>query len=283
MVGDDAEVSPTDLWAVMLELISALKRRVPDPLKRRIKEMMGLPQTRLHADWGILRPIGPVGGRHVVLDIGASRGWFFHCWKDWCPQAEVHAFEPRREAYEEARALYGADPSIRLNCVALGDRVGSRELRVMERSPASSSFLEHIPEAWAEIRFETGEVARRTVPVTTVDEYCRANGIGFVYLMKVDVQGHELEVLEGAKGTLPVVDHILVESAIRPLYRGAPRFSAVFDWLTDRGFHLLAMRAWHRGNGVLVETDMLFRRNERTPPVDERIERTYVTVGGERR
>jgi FkbM family methyltransferase len=240
---------------------------------------MRVAPTRLHPDWEIVRPIGPVIGRHVVLDVGAEAGWFFHCWKDWCGGAEVHAFEPRREAFEQAKALYGGDPSIRLNCVAVGEQKGSLGLRVMEGSLASSSFLEHLPDTWEEIGFETGEVVERRAPVTTIDDYCRMNSIESVCLMKIDVQGFELAVLRGAEGMLPTVDHILVESAIRPLYVGAPRFSAVFDWLVEHGFHLMAMRAWHRGNNVLVETDMLFRRNDLAPPVDERIERSYVTAG----
>lgn len=263
----------------MRSVISAFKGSVPRPLKGYIKRLMRVAPTRLHPDWEILRPIGPVVGSHIVLDIGSEVGWFFHCWKDWCPGAEVHAFEPRIEAFEQAKALYGADTSIQLNCLAVGEREGNEELRVMEGSLASSSFLEHLPATWEEIGFETGGVVKRRTAVTTIDDYCRMKSIESVYLMKIDVQGFELPVLRGAERVLPTVDHILVESAIRPLYAGAPRFSAVFDWLVDHGFHLMAMRAWHRGNNVLVETDMLFRKEELAPPVDERIERSYTTAG----
>lgn len=150
----------------------------------------------------------------------------------------------------------------------------------MEGSLVSSSFLEHLPATWEEIGFETGDVVKRRTAVTTIDDYCRMKSIESVYLMKIDVQGFELPVLRGAERVLPTVDHILVESAIRPLYAGAPRFSAVFDWVADHGFHLMAMRAWHLGNNVLVETDMLFRKDELAPPVDERIERSYVAIPG---
>jgi len=43
----------------------------------------------------------------------------------------------------------------------------------------------------------------------------------------------------------------------------------VHEFMTEQGFHLMDLRAWHRGNRVLMETDMLFRRNELAPTVDE--------------
>ncbi len=85
------------------------------------------------------------------------------------------------------------------------------------------------------------------------------------------------EVLRGAEATLPRVAHVFVESGIRPLYRGGARFTEVFDHMVARGFHLIGLRAWHRGNQALVESDLLFRRDDLMPPIDPRIDRIYET------
>ena len=250
-----------------------LRSLVPAPVKRGVKNALGLPQTRLHPDWAILRPVGPVVHAHVVLDVGAHHGWFFHCWQDWCPAARVHAFEPYPESFAAMSAEYGRDPRVTLNAVGVGSAPGRMPLRVMADSKVSNSFLPHRPQAWDEVRFRTGAISQVDVPVTTLDDYCASAKIQSVYLLKIDVQGFELEVLRGAGATLPRVDHVLVESAIRPLYEGAARFTEVVDFMRDAGFHLMAMRQWHRGNHVLMETDMLFRRDGLAPPVDESIER----------
>jgi FkbM family methyltransferase len=235
-----------------------------------------MPLTRLHPDWKILEPIGPIYRPHVVIDAGSHEGWFFHCWKDWCPEAEIHAFEPSIEAYERSRELYGGDPSIHINNAALGREAGRLELHVMEQSRVSNSFLQPVDETWREIDYHTGARSTRVVNVIALDDYTKA--IESVYLIKIDVQGFELEVLRGAAEALKRTDYVFVEAAIRPLYHGAPRFTEVYEYLVARRFHLMAMRAWHRGNRTLVETDMLFRRDDLMPPIDPSVERVMEHV-----
>lgn len=254
-------------------------RWIPNQIKQRLKKVLGLPVTRLQADWDILRTIGPVAKPHVVLDIGAHHGWFLHSWKDWCPSAEIHAFEPFPESHARAVELYGADPSITINQKGVGDDITERDLYVLADSLVSNSFLSPRHEKWDEIEFHTGQITKTKVSTTTVDQYCLENRISSVYLMKVDVQGYELKVLRGAEATLRHVDYIFIESAIQPLYAEAAQFTTVAECLMERGFHLMAMQAWHRGNHKLVETDMLFRRNELAPPIDPSIGRIYERIG----
>ena len=90
-----------------------------------IEAMLGLPKTRLHPDWQILGPIGPNYDPHIIVDVGAHSGWFFHCWLDWCPQAQVHAFEPYPPSFKAAFQNYGSDPRVRLVQMAVGDAAGS--------------------------------------------------------------------------------------------------------------------------------------------------------------
>ncbi len=241
--------------------------------------MLGLPKTRLHPDWQILGPIGPNYDPHIIVDVGAHSGWFFHCWLDWCPQAQVHAFEPYPPSFKAAFRNYGSDPRVRLVQMAVGDAAGEHILNVLEESLVSNSLLSPRKSAWEELRWGTGNVTHTRVPVTTLDAYAAAEGISHIYLLKIDVQGYEMHVLRGAAQILPRVDHIFVESGIRPLYENAPRFSDVFHHLSARGFHLMAMQAWHLGNNVLMEADMLFRRDNLMPPVDESFERVTERVG----
>lgn len=260
-------------------LSNFLRRSVPARIKAPLKTMLGLPLTRLNSDWQILQSIGPNYQSHVLVDVGAHEGWFFHCWLDWCPQAEVHAFEPYPPSFEAATRNYGSDPRVRLVQAAVSETAGEQTLQVLEESRVSNSLLSPRQAAWEELRYRSGTITQMRVPVTTLDAYSAAKRLSSIYLLKIDVQGYEMHVLRGAEQILPRVDHILVESAIRPLYEEAPRFSDVFEHLTARGFHLMAMQAWHRGNHVLVETDMLFRRNALMPPVDERVERVVERLG----
>jgi FkbM family methyltransferase len=264
---------------VLDSVLDALRSSCPGWLKAHLKEVLGLPQTRLHSDWQILAPIGPVYRPHVVIDVGAHKGWFFHCWLDWCPQALVHAFEPYPPSVDAVRSNYGADQRVTLVQMALGDAAGEQDLNVLQDSLVSNSLLVPRRPAWEEVQYQTGSIKTERVSVTTLDAYAAAREISSVYLLKIDVQGYEMQVLRGAYQLLPGIDYILVESGIRPLYENAPRFSDVFQHLTERGFHLIGMQAWHRGNHTLVEADMLFRRDDLMTPVDTSLVRITERLG----
>jgi len=257
----------------------ALRRRLPARVKSPLKKMLGLPLTRLHPAWQILAPIGPNYLPHCVIDVGAHTGWFFHCWLDWCPQARVYAFEPYPASFRAAVQNYGSDPRVRLVQMAVGEVVGEQVLNVLNKSIVSNSLLRPRESVWDELRYFTGSVTQTPVAVTTLDAYAASNGLESIYLLKIDVQGYEMHVLRGAANMLSRVDYVFIESGIRPLYEDAPRFSEVFEHLIARGFHLMAMQAWHRGNHTLIESDMLFRRNELMPPVDETVVRVTTRIG----
>ena len=259
-------------------ILEFMRNVLPSPLKNKIKQVFGLPATHLHAHWEVLQPIGPVDKPHIILDVGAHHGWFFHCWLDWCPQAQIYAFEPAPESFVRASELYGADPRVHLFQKGVGAETGELSLNVLADSQVSNSFLTPRQETWESIEYKTGDISTRPVSVTTLDTFCAERGISGAYLLKIDVQGYELEVLKGAVGILPRIDYVFVESGIQRLYEGAPSFADIFLFLEKQGFHLMHLRSWHRGNRVLVETDMIFRRNDLAPEIDRSTDRYYLEL-----
>src|SRR5947207_12820694 len=127
-----------------MKLADLARRALPSRFKRAIKSRLGMPMTRLHSDWKILEAIGPVERPHVVIDAGAHEGWFFHCWKDWCPQAEIHAFEPAIEAFERAKSLYRSDPALHIINAGPASARATLELHVLEPSRVSDSSLQRV-------------------------------------------------------------------------------------------------------------------------------------------
>ncbi|MEN8130159.1 MAG: FkbM family methyltransferase [Pseudomonadota bacterium] len=259
-------------------ILRYLRRLIPQYVRTRTKKVFGMATTRLHPDWDILRLIGPLERPHVVLDVGAHHGWFLHSWQEWCPKAEVHAFEPTAESYAKMNDLYGKNPRVHLVRAGVGAQAGELTLKILKESQVSNSFLTPDATIWGGIEYRTGDIEQRLVSVITLDDYCARAGIQSVFMIKIDVQGFEKEVLKGAGRTLEITDYVFVESGIRRLYEGAPSFAEVHLEMEKRGFHLMTMRAWHRGNNSLVETDMLFRRNELTPDIDRQQDRYYVEL-----
>ena len=85
---------------------------------------------------------------------------------------------------------------------ALSDRTGGAELNVFGEGLGINSL--HGSAAWEEARRAgvAGEVVREQVPLTTADAFCAERGVSVVALLKIDAEGHDLTVMEGARGLL---------------------------------------------------------------------------------
>jgi FkbM family methyltransferase len=121
----------------------------------------------------------------VIFDVGANRGdWTAHAVKA-SEGARIYSFEPLQALYEMLTAR--AFPS-RVRCLQLGlsDASGERQLdrrttSLYRREP----FKQH----------ESDQM--ETIRVVTLDEFCAAEGVERIDFLKVDVEGHELAVLQG--------------------------------------------------------------------------------------
>ncbi|MHB8084856.1 MAG: FkbM family methyltransferase [Dehalococcoidia bacterium] len=122
-----------------------------------------------------------------AIDIGANYGiWSYHLSKSF---GIVEAFEPIDECCDVIRNT--RRKNIRVYNEALSSSPGSMELRI----PVEDCRLLQQSATFGEVE---GQCQRVVVPVTTLDSYS-FTGVGFI---KIDVEGHETEVLKGAEKTI---------------------------------------------------------------------------------
>jgi FkbM family methyltransferase len=130
----------------------------------------------------------------VVFDVGANVGDWTACALAINARAEYHCFEPSAATFA-ALQQRGWPPNVRLNHGALGAANGPMTLHVFgERLGANSLYDRRGTDARTQ-RLEA-------VAVGTVDGYCADHGIGRIDFLKLDTEGHELAVLEGASSML---------------------------------------------------------------------------------
>jgi len=136
---------------------------------------------------------------HTIFDVGANIG-------DWAalalninPSLKLHCFEPSRETYQRLLAR-GWPPDVILNNFGLGSAQEHRTLYLFDDAAGINSLYkrEGLEDGWGLIPQQRTE----TIWLDTVDHYCQEHEIAEVDYLKIDVEGHELEVLKGASTML---------------------------------------------------------------------------------
>jgi FkbM family methyltransferase len=136
-----------------------------------------------------------------IFDVGAHEGEFLDTilppLTDRGTPFVLHAFEPSAPSFERIQFRHGMRRNIHLNNLAMGRQSGERDLYANAPGSSLSSFsrrrLDHFG-----MEFDHTE----RVSVCTLDEYCADHSIEHIDLLKLDVEGHELDVLQGGSGML---------------------------------------------------------------------------------
>jgi FkbM family methyltransferase len=191
--------------------------------------------------------------RLCLFDIGA-RGGIDPRWRPFHRYIEAIGFEPDRlECDRLNREWRSHDPPIRFLPYALAGRAEEVTFYEANWPPASSiyppneEFLKPFPFA----SHLLGVKDKRRISAVTLDEACRSEGIWPDYL-KLDVEGAELQVLEGGEQATAGTLTLELEVEFAPLRTGQPLFADIDVYLRRRGWCLLGLRRvhWRRSAGL---------------------------------
>lgn len=192
----------------------------------------------------------------TVLDIGASKGQFALFAEGRFPDAQIFSFEPLPGPASTLRSVTG--DRVRLEQVALGSQAGSAEINVSARDDSSSL----LPIGERQVKEFPGTARRSTatIEVSTLDAAV-SRPVARPCLLKIDVQGLELEVLKGGREVLGEVDEALVECSFVELYEGQALADEVIGFMHGTGLRLAGVHGTvFSGQGDAVQADFLFRR-----------------------
>lgn len=143
-----------------------------------------------------------LGDGMIVFDVGANVGELTLLFSRLAAGGAVHAFEPAPDAFEALRSAVEREraANVTLNAAALADRPGSVRLNCYDGP--FHAFTSMADRPLADYGVDAGPARPVDVEATTLDAYCEAKGVDRIDLLKIDVEGAELQVLRGARAML---------------------------------------------------------------------------------
>lgn len=205
----------------------------------------------------VLRQLGEI---RTVVDIGANRGQFALAAR-WCfPSTRIVSFEPLLKPVEVYRSVFANDPNATLHEAAIGPRASETTIHISQRDDSSS--LLPIAAAQTSLFPGTSEASTAVIMVGPLSVYIGSEAIEEPALLKLDVQGFELQALAGCEDQLEHFAWVYVECSFIELYEGQAFADEVIAWLRERGFRLRGVyNMAYDGEGCAVQADFLFERS----------------------
>jgi FkbM family methyltransferase len=228
--------------AVALKAI-ALGMKLPEPQIDRVIELLHL--RRLLSFLRI----------NCVLDVGANHGQFAKELRAIGYSGRIVSFEPLQREFDRMSEHFSHDANWRGYRLALGSDEALMDIHV-DRLTVLSSFLNSIAKHDQQ-RTERVSVKRLDTMFSSVVQGIESPRV----FLKMDTQGYDLEVFNGAAGCIAEICGIQSELSVQPLYEGMPHYLEALETYERAGFDLHNLSVVNReSDGGLVELNCFMRR-----------------------
>ena len=193
-------------------------------------------------------------GAEVILDVGANCGWYaIHLQECMARSGIIYAFEPVPKTHEELKAnihLNNLQDKIKEQNFALSDRSGTAVMYLPNFSGSPAASLRNLHEKEENIEVEC--------KLEQLDEFCHAQGLARIDLIKCDVEGAELRVLQGMEYLLKMGRVVTVIVEVHTGVLGQTGCVRIFTLMQALGF---------QANGIGEEGSALVSSIQQTASV----------------
>lgn len=195
----------------------------------------------------------------VVFDVGANIGQFGKNLRNLGYKGKIISFEPISHIYQELKQNTGEDPLWDTVNIGLGNYDGKAQINVSELS-VFSSILNPLPKL-KEFDKRSECIANEEIAVnkldSIIDKFCKE---GSNFFLKIDTQGYEKEIIQGAINSLPYFLGVQLEIAPITLYKGQGTFLEIVSLMESSAFKIALIESvnYSPDEPLLIEMDCIF-------------------------
>jgi FkbM family methyltransferase len=184
-----------------------------------------------------------------ILDVGANKGQSIDFFLGINPNAKITAFEPNKKLFHFLEEKYQSNANINLNNIGVSNTNGELEFNenildetsTFESLNLESKYLEKKAKVLG-VTKESIIVDKYKVAVITLSEFFKSNENSLFDVLKIDVEGHELQVLEGlfSDGNQIKIRLIQLESHNDDMYLSNSKHGDIDQLLNKNGYFEIA-------------------------------------------
>jgi FkbM family methyltransferase len=251
---------PLDALAFFLKHSpAALYYLVNEPLRENFKATSELAFAYQHIENAIEIVKNIKKGKNtegVILDVGGGTATTACLFSKAFQKHKLYIFEPIPSNFKEIEQSKYRTEKWHLVNKAVGSKIGETEMHIANRITASS-LLDLNPEKvdglYADVLTQKETLS---IKVTTIEHEIPKNVP--VDILKMDVQGYEMEVLKGCGGVLKNIKLIVLEINNHDGFKNAPTYFEIDEFMRDNNFELYDLLPNYREAGKLMDWDAIY-------------------------
>jgi FkbM family methyltransferase len=204
----------------------------------------------------LLAQARPLDSFRIVLDVGANVGKTTALYLEHFPNSRIWSFEPVPATCDVLRTRFAGEPRVQVRQEALGSDRHTALMRAVGTSVSNMIVEREDPGAHHE-----------RVAVNTGDAFLAGAGLSEVDFLKIDTEGHDLDVLKGFSGALQrgAIRLLRVEAGMNSTNRLHVPIQHFLQFLEPLGYHLYRVTSQvmeYDGRGILRRADLIFWRGK---------------------
>lgn len=211
----------------------------------------------------------------VIFDGGANTGQSIQKYKATFPNSVIHSFEPNPETFKILKNNWGDKNNIFLYPCGLNSRAGSFPFHATRVSEASS-LLQPDPKLMKLSSQKKYDFNILEVECTTLDRFCKDNQLLKIDILKLDVQGAELEALKGGIELIKsgAISLLYVEVNFAETYLKQMQFKDLLEFCNHHGYQLWDLSPFlYTRTGRLWYANTIFLSAEAIQAIESKYEK----------